>query len=416
MSLNPVRGTHDLLPDQQRIHSWIIHKAARLSQCYGFEPIDTPIFEFTEVFKRTLGESSDVVNKQMYTFPDNSGEEMTLRPEGTAGIARAFISNGLQRQTPLKYYYHGPMFRYERPQKGRQRQFHQFGVELIGVEFPQADIEVIALGYSILSSLKVMDSTTLEINTIGDSESRQAYKSRLVSYLEKYVSDLSEDSQRRLKINPLRILDSKDEGDQKIVAGAPDFRDSLNSASKDFFDRVQQGLTNLGIQYHLNSRLVRGLDYYSHCVFEFKSSALGAQDAILSGGRYDGLIELMGGKPTPGVGWAAGMERLALLIQPEIKVTRPIALIPLGDTAQMEMEKLAFQLRMEGVPVEMSYSGNLKKRLARATKAQASHAVIIGESELENGQAVVKDLDQHTQQELPLSQTLSSLITAYRSK
>ena len=412
MALNSVRGTHDLLPEQLKTHKWISQQAAHICECFGFEEVATPIFEFTEVFKRTLGESSDVVNKQMYTFPDNNGEEMTLRPEGTAGIARAYISNGLQRQLPLKYYYQGPMFRYERPQRGRQRQFHQFGVELIGVEGPQADIECISLGYGILKALGIEGSSQLEINTIGDSESRTNYRQALVTYLEKFTDDLSEDSQRRLKINPLRILDSKDEGDQKIVTDAPDFKDSLNPASQEFFDQVLEGLTNLGIRFNLNNRLVRGLDYYSHSVFEFKSSSLGAQDAILAGGRYDGLMELMGGKPTPGVGWAAGMERLALLVKPQIQTTRPIAMIPLGEKAQQKLEKMAFELRLSGVAVEMSYSGNLKKRLTRATKANAKVAVILGDTELEQGIVVIKNMDEHTQEEVALGGAIAHLSQA----
>ncbi|MCC7405375.1 MAG: histidine--tRNA ligase [Bdellovibrionales bacterium] len=409
MTLNPVRGTHDLLPEQIALHHWIIDQASSLSRCFGFAPIDTPIFEFTEVFKRTLGESSEVVNKQMYTFPDNNGEELTLRPEGTAGIARAFISSGLQRQLPLKFFYHGPMFRYERPQKGRQRQFHQFGVELLGVEGPQADLEVLSLGYGVLKKLGVADSSILEINTIGDTESRKQYREKLVTYLSRFQAELSEDSQRRLTVNPLRILDSKDEGDKKIVAGAPEFDASLTPAARDFFAQVLAGLDHLGIKYQLNSRLVRGLDYYSHCVFEFKSTALGAQDAILSGGRYDGLIELMGGPATPGVGWAAGIERLALLVKPTFPVTRPVALVPLGERAQRECERLAFQLRLQGIPVEMGYSGNLKKRLARAVDARARLAGILGDTELDKGVILIKDLDQHSQAEIPLNQALGRL-------
>jgi histidyl-tRNA synthetase len=412
MSLQSARGTHDLLFEDFKTQSLIIEKAQAVCECYGYEGISTPVFEFTDVFKRTLGETSDIVHKQMYTFPDNNGDLLTLRPEGTAGIARAFISNNLSRQLPLKLYYQGPMFRYERPQKGRQRQFHQFGVELLGVSDPKGDVEIISMGYSFLKNLEILSSISLDINTIGDQISRQAYKEKLLQYLEKFEKDLSEDSQRRLRLNPLRILDSKDEGDKKIVSTAPEFKNSLNSESRDFFDKVQNGLTLLGISFEINPRLVRGLDYYSHCVFEFKSNALGTQDAVLAGGRYDGLVELMGGPSTPGVGWAAGLERLALLVTPQKKSQRPVTMIPLGDAADRHLQKLAFELRLKGLAVELDFSGNIKKRLARATKANARWALILGDEELKKGVIVLKNLDLQTQAEISLEQetVLNSLL------
>ena len=311
--LQPVRGTHDILPDAMARHRRVAATARDLAALYGYEQIETPIFEFTEVFKRTLGDTSDIVTKEMYTFTDRSGDTITLRPEGTAGVARMVISEGLTQSLPLKYFYTGPMFRHERPQKGRLRQFHQVGVELLGVAGPQGDIEVLALGHHFLQALGVGDKTTLEINTLGDVESRAAYRAVLVSYLENYRDKLSEDSRQRLERNPLRVLDSKDEGDKRIVAGAPLFSDYLTEAARAFFADVREGLGRLGIDYRINPRLVRGLDYYCHTAFEFTTEALGAQGTVLAGGRYDGLIGTMGGSATPGVGWAAGIERLSML-------------------------------------------------------------------------------------------------------
>lgn len=403
MALQSVRGTHDLLPEECARHRWIVSQALSVCQNYGFSEVETPIFEFSEVFKRTLGESSDIVNKEMYTFEDKGGESLTLRPEGTASIARAFISNGLAQNLPLKYFYQGPMFRYERPQKGRLRQFHQFGVELIGVESYLADLECIALAWQVLKSLNLNTVLSLEINSIGDTESRAQYKAALVNYLQGFEQQLSEDSQKRLKTNPLRILDSKDESDKKILVNAPKMKDYLNSASKDFYAKVLSGLTEFGIAYKENSLLVRGLDYYSHCVFEVKAEGLGAQDTVLAGGRYDGLIEQMGGVKTPGVGWASGIERLSLLLKETPKSPRPIALVPLGDAAEMAVQKLSFDLRGRGIPIELSYSGNLSKRMKKANKANAQAAVIIGSDELAKGTATWKNLDSGAQEEVKLA-------------
>jgi histidyl-tRNA synthetase len=312
--LQPVRGTHDLLPEDCRLHRHIEEAMIRVAKRFGFAEMATPIFEFTEVFKRTLGETSDVVNKEMYTFDDRGGTSITLRPEGTAAVARAFISNGLAQQVPFKVVYRGPMFRYERPQKGRQRQFHQFGAELIGVEKPQADIEVLAMASQIMAALGLQERVTLELNTLGDAESRANYRAALVAYFSAYKDKLSEDSRTRLENNPMRILDSKDAGDREIVANAPRLKDHLNAYSADFFQQVCAGLDALGIAYTLNDRLVRGLDYYCHTAFEFTTTELGAQSAVLSGGRYDNLIENMGGAKTAGIGWAAGLERLVLML------------------------------------------------------------------------------------------------------
>src|SRR5437763_9796060 len=332
--LQPVRGTQDLLPETMRRHRRVCGTAREAAALYGFAEITTPIFEFTEVFARPIGEHTDIVSKEMYTFHDRGGEEITLRPENTAGVVRAVLSNGLTQQTPLKFFYSGPMFRYERPQKGRFRQFHQIGVELLGVAQPQADIEVIALGHRILKALGLADRVTLEINTLGDPESRARYRSALVDYYAQRRAELSEDSGRRLDSNPLRILDSKDPGDIRINSGAPAFDLYLNEPSREFSGRVLSGLDALGIRHRVNPRLVRGLDYYTHTVFEFVTTDLGAQGTVLAGGRYDGLVEVMGGPSMPGAGWAAGIERLALLIDEPLATSRPGVLVPLGEAGE----------------------------------------------------------------------------------
>jgi len=400
--LLPVRGTQDLLPEMARRHRRVSETARQLAALYGFAEIATPVFEFTEVFARPIGEHTDIVAKEMYTFTDRGGEEVTLRPENTAGVVRAVLSNGLTQSTPLKFFYSGPMFRYERPQKGRFRQFHQIGVELIGVAQPQADIEVIALGQRILKALGIADRVVLELNTLGDPESRAAYRKALVGYFSARISELSEDSRRRLERNPLRILDSKDPGDQRLTAEAPDFAEYLNEASRAFFARVRDGLDALGIAYRLNPRLVRGLDYYTHTAFEFVTTDLGAQGTVIGGGRYDGLVELMGGPAMPGVGWAAGIERLALLIAEPPSALRPVALVPLGEAAEQVALKLSEQLRDVGLAVELTYSGNLQRRMRRADRIGACAAVLIGDNELQQGAATVRDLDSGAQELVPL--------------
>ena len=412
-SLQPVRGTHDILPDDNRRYRHVVETARTVAERYGFGEISTPIFEFTEVFARTLGETSDIVTKEMYTFRDRGGDEITLRPEGTAGIARALISGGLAQDLPLKFFYTGPMFRYERPQKGRLRQFHQFGVEVLGVAAPQADIEVIALGANILGSLGALSKTSLEINTLGDKESRDAYRSALVDYLSRHHVNLSPDSRIRLEKNPLRVLDSKDEGDKAILRDAPLFPDFLTDAARDFFAKVRDGLTSIGVAYVENPRLVRGLDYYCHTAFEFTTEHLGAQGTVLAGGRYDGLVTAMGGRDTPGVGWAAGIERLSMLIADVPEKPRPIAVIPAGNGAESQALRLTEELRRAGLNVELGYSGNLAKRMKRANKINARAAVILGEDELSRGAATVRDLDSGDESEVPLA-ALSGLLAAFR--
>ena len=410
-SLQPVRGTHDLMPEDARRHRHIVTIAREIAARSGFAEVATPIFEFTEVFKRTLGDTSDIVTKEMYTFADRAGDEITLRPEGTAGIARAVISGGLTQNLPLKFFYSGPMFRHERPQKGRQRQFHQIGVELLGVAGPLGDIETIALGAQVLDTLGILPKTVLEINTLGDKESREAYRAVLVTYFAAFRDKLSEDSRARLERNPLRILDSKDEGDRRIVVDAPSFVDYLTPAAQEFFAKVRAGLDALGISHTVNPRLVRGLDYYCHTAFEFTTNALGAQGTVLAGGRYDGLIGTMGGPETPGVGWAAGIERLAMLIAEPPAAARPIAIVPIGEAAEEQALIMAHGLRRAGCTVDLGYSGNLSKRMKRANKLNARFAVILGDDELQNGSATLRDLDSGEQEAIPLSQLQDRLAT-----
>lgn len=406
--LQPVRGTHDILPGEARRFRHITETFRRLAEGYGMAEIATPIFEFTEVFARSLGDTTDVVTKEMYTFEDRSGDSITLRPEYTAGIARAFISNGLSQEAPCKFFAWGPMFRHERPQKGRMRQFHQLDVEVIGVAEPQADIEVLALAHDLLSELGLGDKVTLELNSLGDGQSRTAYREALLEYLSDHRDGLSEDSLGRMERNPLRVLDSKDEGDRRIVVDAPILTDYLSNEAADFFAAVREGLTALGIPFRLNPRLVRGLDYYTHTAFEFTTEALGAQGTVLAGGRYDGLIEQLGGPATPGIGWASGIERLAMLIDAP-PPRRPIAIVPLGGPAEEKGLKLAHDLRRAGFVVDMGYKGNMGRRLKRADKIGARAAIIIGDDELAKNLASVRDLDSGSQTQVPLDQLAGAL-------
>ena len=407
--LQPVRGTHDLLPDQMRRHRNVVDVARNVVGLYGFEEVATPIFEFTQVFSRTLGDTSDIVTKEMYSFEDRNGDHLTLRPENTAGVARSFISEGLAQQIPLKYFYAGPMFRRERPQKGRLRQFHQVGIELIGVASPAADIDVIAAGYRVLSDLGLREQVTLELNTLGDPESRENYRNALIAFLTPHLGNLSTESQERFRRNPLRILDSKNEVDQAIVADAPEFTSFLTEESRLFFDNVKEGLERIGVPYKLNSRLVRGLDYYGHTAFEFTTSALGAQGTVLAGGRYDGLIKLMGGPPTPGVGWAAGIERLAMLVEADLAKQPIVALAPLGDLATEKVQQLGELLRGNGFVVDVGYSGNLSRRMKRADKLNAAVIVIIGDDELARGVAQIRNMETGEQSEIALDELTTGL-------
>ena len=401
-ALQPVRGTRDIMPEEMRRQRRVVGTARDLAARYGYLEMSTPIFEFTDVFRRPLGETSDVVAKEMYSFTDRGDDEITLRPEATAAVCRAFLSERLTQQVPCKFFCHGPMFRYDRPQKGRWRQFHQINVELIGVPEPLGDVEIIALGVDVLDGLGVLGRTTLELNTLGDPASRKAYREVLVEYFGDYRDRLSPDSRDRLSRNPLRILDSKDEGDRRVSAGAPLLADHLNQKSVDFFAKVKQELEALGIAYRLNSHLVRGLDYYTHTIFEFTTEDLGAQGSVLGGGRYDGLIELLGGPPMPGVGWAGGIERLAMLLEEEPAPPRPIVVIPIGDPAEAPALTLTQRLRRAGFTIELGFSGNLGKRMKRANKLSARAAVLLGEDELAQNAATVRDLESGEQEVVSL--------------
>ena len=412
--LNPARGTQDVLPEENRLFRRIEETAYRIAAQYGYGEISTPIFEFTEVFSRTLGDTTDVVTKEMYTFQDRGGDSLTLRPEGTAGVARAFISNGLAQHLPLKFFYRGPMFRHERPQKGRRRQFRQVGIELLGVADPLGDIEIIALADHFLDALGLKDKVVLELNTLGDTESRGIYREKLVEYFSDHREQLSGDSQRRLEQNPLRILDSKDAGDRTLVAEAPVIDDCLNAHSTDYFATVREGLETIGVAYQRNARLVRGFDYYCHTAFEFATDQLGAQGAVLAGGRYDGLVAQMGGTETYGTGWAAGVERLSLLIDGGEAVVRPIAIIPVGEEAAPTALQLTARLRRMGFTVDLGFSGNLNRRMKRADKLDAAAAILIGEDELSRSVGTLRDMVTGEQQEVPLDR-MEEALESYRS-
>ena len=407
--LQPVRGTHDLLAEDHRKHRNVVETARNVIELYGFDEVATPIFEFTEVFSRTLGDTSDIVTKEMYTFETKGGESITLRPEGTAGVARAFISNGMAQHVPWKVFYTGPMFRHERPQKGRQRQFHQIGVELIGPDSAIADVEVIAMAQQILAELGLAHDVVLEINSLGDSDSRSAYRTALVDYFSQCKADLSAESQERLAKNPMRILDSKADQDKKLVADAPQFGEFLNARSAEFFDEVKAGLTALGIPFTENSRLVRGLDYYCHTAFEFTTTSLGAQGTVLAGGRYDGLIKQMGGPATSAIGWAAGVERLALMSKECNVASRPIAIVPVSSELVVQAGVIAADLRRAGIPCDLGYSGNMKKRLKRADKINARAAILVGQDELDAKSVTVRDLDNGQQDQVPLDQIVGMI-------
>ncbi|HEY8270107.1 MAG TPA: histidine--tRNA ligase [Pseudobdellovibrionaceae bacterium] len=406
-----VRGTRDLLPEDNIKFRFVESTAHQLSLLYGYGEIETPLFEFSEVFHRTLGETSDVVSKETYTFLDRGGDSITLRPEGTAGVARAFVSEGMAQNLPLKFYYSGPMFRYERPQKGRYRQFKQLGVECLGIDSPLADVECIAMAWDLLGKIGIAGKCHLELNTLGDIESRTEYRKALVDYFSQHQDKLSADSKMRLEKNPLRILDSKDEGDRALIAQAPALHEHLNATSKKFFDDLIKGITALGVPFEINQKLVRGLDYYCHTVFEFVTSELGAQGTVLGGGRYDGLIEMMGGVKTPGVGWAAGVDRLSDLVPAEkYQKHQPLlAIIPADEVGEAACLQVAHKLRLSGLRTELLLSGKMGKRFQKADKIGATHALILGESEVQAHHIAVKDLKSGLQENLSVENLIHKL-------
>jgi histidyl-tRNA synthetase len=367
----PIRGTQDMFGEQQLRFSHVVDTFERVRRLYAFQRVEVPVFEATAVFARSLGETTDVVSKEMYTFEDRGGDSVTLRPEFTAGIARAYLTEGWQQYAPLKVVTHGPLFRYERPQKGRFRQFHQLNAEVIGTAEPAADVELLVFADQLLRELGVSDGVTLQLNTLGDAETRTAWRDALVRHFEAHLGELSEESRDRLQRNPMRILDSKDPRDRPIANSAPEIDDFLTSEAGAFFDSVVRGLEAAGVAWTRNARLVRGLDYYRHTAFEFVTDRLGAQGTVLGGGRYDGLIENLGGPHTPAVGWAAGIERLAMLIEAPVAPQLDTIIAVEDDRALHEAIARLAQIRKAGLSADMIASGSPKKRFDKATKVPA---------------------------------------------
>ena len=387
-----IRGTQDIFGDEQRRFARVLEAFDYVRRLYCFQRVDIPVFEATAVFARSLGETTDVVSKEMYTFEDRGGDSLTLRPEFTAGIARAYLTEGWQQYAPLKLATAGPVFRYERPQKGRFRQFHQIDAEVIGAAEPAADVELLVLADQLLRELGIQDGVTLQLNTLGDAETRDAWRAALVAHFEQHAGDLSEDSKARLERNPLRILDSKDPKDRPIADAAPGIDAYLTSEAGAFFESVTKGLDAAGVAWTRNDRLVRGLDYYRHTAFEFVTDRLGAQGTVLAGGRYDGLIGSLGGPETPGVGWAAGVERLAMLLD-EPSVEKPeFVVIPVGSDAEAFCTGLVAMMRRKGAHCDMAFRGNLKRRMQRADTSGASYVVIVGDDEIANGEITIRSL------------------------
>lgn len=372
-----VRGTQDIFGEEQRRFARVVEAFEHVRRLYCFQQVQVPVFESTGVFARSMGETSDVVSKEMYTFPDRGDDLLTLRPEFTAGICRAYITEGWQQFAPLKLATHGPVFRYERPQKGRYRQFHQIDAEIIGAAEPSADVELLTLADQLLRELGIADGVTLQLNTLGDAETRDAWRAALIEHFQSHRADLSEDSLTRLDKNPLRILDSKDPRDRPAADSAPDIDAFLTAEAKDFFDAVTGGLDAAGVAWTRNARLVRGLDYYRHTAFEFITDRLGAQGTVLAGGRYDGLIGNLGGPETPGVGWAAGIERLGMLTEAPAAEQIQVAVVVERAGHEAKGIELVASLRRAGVVAELFASGSPKKRYDKAVKANPAEIISI---------------------------------------
>ncbi len=412
------RGTHDILPEEIPLWHWLEAKFRTIARLYQYHEIRTPLFEATGVFSRTAGETSDLVRKEMYTFNDRGDDSMTLRPEGTASVVRAYLQHGMNAtQSLAKLYYVAPIFRYERPQAGRYRQHHQVGIEALGSKDAALDAEVIALGWHYLNDIGLV-SPTLFLNSVGCAACRPAYRERLVAFLAPLAPQLSDDSRRRLDANPMRILDSKEEGDRALTADAPRMLDHLCEECQDHFARVQSHLLALEVSFEVDPRLVRGLDYYTKTAFEFKHAGLGAQDTVLGGGRYDGLVEQLGGPATPGVGFGSGIERaLEALkadgVHPIAPVTRPeVFLATMGDDAHKAGVALLGELRREGVSAEMSYGArSLKAQMKQANKSGARLALLLGDDELARGEATLRWLATSEQQPIGLRDLARSLKT-----
>jgi len=415
-----IRGMHDLLPEETAIWQYLENQVAGLFANYGYQLIRFPIVEKTELFKRSIGEVTDIVEKEMYTFDDRNGDSLTLRPEGTAVCVRACEQHGLLYNQTQKLWYFGPMFRHERPQKGRQRQFHQFGIEAFGFDGPDIDAELLVMTARLWRTLGLSDVVKLELNSIGSVEARTAYKQALVQYLSQFQDQLDDDSQRRLTSNPLRILDSKNPETKALLKDAPELHDYLDDDSREHFEQLCNLLDGLGIAYQVNPRLVRGLDYYNKTVFEWVTDQLGAQGTVCAGGRYDGLTAQLGGRSTPAVGFAMGVERLVLLLQdlalvPEgLDRTADIYLAAVGDV-QLPAMRLAESLRQELPNVRLIShcgGGSFKSQLKKADKSGAKVALILGENEVASGEIAIKPLrgegDQQTVKQSELSRHLKA--------
>jgi histidyl-tRNA synthetase len=379
-----IRGTQDIFGPDADAFAHVVETFERVRRLYRFRRVEMPVFEKTAVFSRSLGETTDVVSKEMYSFDDRGGESLTLRPEFTAGLARAYITNGWRQYAPVKLATHGPLFRYERPQKGRYRQFHQIDAEIIGAAEPTVDVELLVMADQLLKELGIADGVTLTLNTLGDGESREAWRAALIEYFRAVKGELSEDSQERLEKNPLRILDSKDPRDKVFVADAPRIDDFLNSEAQDFFAAVTSGLDAAGVAWERNGALVRGLDYYRHTAFEFVTTRLGAQGTVLGGGRYDGLMESLGGPATPAVGWAAGIERLAMLVADAGHVAQDrtaVTVVVEDDRALNDGVALVAKLRRGGMGAELLASGSPRKRFDKAVKTDTQAILALGWNE-----------------------------------
>ena len=398
--VQPVRGTQSLIgEDADRLYA-VIDAFNRVRRLFGFKRVEVPTIEQTAVFARSIGETTDVVSKEMYSFEDRGGESITLRPEFTAGICRAYLSEGWQQFAPLKLATYGSAFRYERPQKGRFREFHQLDAEIIGAAEPQSDVELLCFADQLLKELGV--DPILKLNTLGDPVTREAWRTALLDHFRGHAAALSEDSRDRLERNPLRILDSKAHQDWPIVDSAPAIDDFLTGEAADFFAAVTSGLDAAGVAWERAPRLVRGLDYYRHTAFEFVTDKLGSQGTVLAGGRYDGLIESLGGPYTPAVGWAAGIERLAMMISAPAPEKPDVVIVPLGEAAEKAAARLLTTLRSAGIATDMAYRGNMKKRMSKANASGARFAAIVGDDELQRGEVQLKELQSGEQRAVPL--------------
>ncbi len=407
--LAPLRGMKDLLPEEFRAHKYIEQIAMQTAELYGYEGFTTPVLESASVFDRTLGDTSDVVSKEMYSFQDKKGRLVAMRPEFTASVMRAFISNGLKNRLPLKLFSSGPLFRYDRPQEGRQRQFHQLNFEYIGANGPYSDAETINLATHVLDNLGILDDLTLELNSLGCAESRSAYQASLKEYFKAHFDALSEDSKKRLETNPLRILDSKDAGDKELSKNAPLIADYYTKEAAEYFKQVKANLDKLGVKYTVNPKLARGLDYYSHTAFEFTTTKLGAQGTILAGGRYDGLTKLMGESEIPAIGFAAGIERITMMRDFKIDPNRPTIIIPIGDDCTDYAIKIANTLRKSNIKTIIEFSGKIGKRMQTASAMNAQFVIFIGSEEMVNNKYTLKDMDAETEHEVNQGELLNTL-------